>query len=263
MTVRFLRLLAVAAGLAAVLSLTAPAAAVDVVGDDLQDSYVGSGSVIWPSTVPAPQRRTSADCPGCSWRADLLCRMVSASACRGAARLCRADEGWYRFYLSVNGGPWRQVGSGCIGGRGPTRGSQVEQELADVVRAQVPALRPGVQPRQALTSVPVVLWSGQPASWRSPVLRVLGHRVVVTARPTWWWQVEGRTSVAREPGGRWPDTAVTHAFSQPGLHDVRVLSRWSATYTVDGVGPFAVRQEITQEAAVRLRVVRAEPVLVR
>lgn len=239
-------------------------AAVDVGGDDSTDSYVASGSLILPASVPAAERRTAADCPGCVWRADFICRMSTASACRGQARLCRPDEGWYRFFVSVNGGPWRAVGVGCVGPGGPTKPEEVERRITDVLRTSVPPLRPGAQPAQALVGVPVVLWSGHPRGWQSRVLDVVGHRVRVTARPTWSWQfVDGEWQTAAVPGGRWPDRSLTHVFRTAGQRQIRVVARWSASYTVNGVGPLPVAEEVRQEAAVTLVVHEARPVLVR
>jgi hypothetical protein len=240
------------------------AAAVDVGGDDGTDSYIASGSLLLPASVPLAERRTAADCPGCAWRADFLCRVTTATACRGQARMCRPDEGWYRFFVSVNGGPWRAVGVGCVGPGGPSTPDDVERLIAEVVRASVPPLRPGAQPRRALVGVAVVLWTGQPRSWRSRVLDVAGHRVRVSAQPTWAWQfADGVWQTAAVPGGRWPDTSLTYAFPRAGEWAVRVATRWSATYTVNGVGPLMVADQVHQEAVLPVVVHEARPVLVR
>jgi hypothetical protein len=273
MGVRIVAVLTAALMLGAALMLTVglfgvtspqPAAAVDVGGDDATDSYLASGSLLLPASVPIAERRTATDCPGCAWRADFVCRVTTATACRGQARMCRPDEGWYRFFVSVNGGPWRVVGVGCVGPGGPTTPEEVERRVAEVVRASVPPLRPGAQPRRALVGVPVVLWSGQPRTWRSRVLEVAGHRVRVVARPTWVWQfTDGVWETAAVPGGRWPDTSLTYAFASAGERVVRVTTRWQATYTVNGVGPLPVAEVVRQEAAVPVVVHEARPVLVR
>ena len=64
-------------------ALLIPAAArADVIGDDERDRYVGTGSVILPGGVPETGRRVASDCPGCDWKATIVCEMTSASSCR-------------------------------------------------------------------------------------------------------------------------------------------------------------------------------------
>ena len=82
--------MAVAAVLAAPLTLgLTPAATADIsiIGDDDQDAFVGTGSLLLPPQIATDFREVAATCPGCTWRSVIQCEMTSAGACPGLARL--------------------------------------------------------------------------------------------------------------------------------------------------------------------------------
>ena len=83
-------------------ALVAPPVSADVtvIGDDKTDAFVGSGSLLLPSSMFANGRTEAADCPGCSWRAVVQCEMTTAGSCRGPARLCGPDATWLRIYMT-------------------------------------------------------------------------------------------------------------------------------------------------------------------
>jgi hypothetical protein len=47
----------------------APAQAdITIIGDDDQDAFVGSGSLLLPPQIATDWREVAATCPGCNWR---------------------------------------------------------------------------------------------------------------------------------------------------------------------------------------------------
>ena len=273
---RFIAAAALAAVLLAAIALVAPEAShavslrtavsipSDVVGDDERDRYVGTGSVFLPGDVPDDSRQIASDCPGCDWKATIVCEMVSASSCRGDARLCQGESEYLRFWVKRPGEDWRMMGMGCVGPGGPPTRTAVDTQATERFIAALPPLAPRAQPPLgAVVTLPVGLRSGQ----RPPVDRaweVAEMRVVLHVSPLWEWRFGDGTGLrTTQPGDRWPRLTVSHAYARPGSYRVRVVTTWTATYTVDGLGPFPVAQAVHQGKGLRLRVGEARAVLVR
>ena len=80
----------------------------------------------------------------------------------------------------------------------------------------------------------------------------------------WHWDFgDGSAGDFTDPGGPYPDRAVTHSYGWAQTFRVTVTATWSAQFWVDGVGPFAVAgPPITQTAPLALPVQQARAVLV-
>jgi hypothetical protein len=64
---------------------------------------------------------------------------------------------------------------------------------------------------------------------------------VVTATARWEWTFDDQVTKAfDEPGGLYPDDAVSWTYDASGSRDVSVTTYWKASFTVNGDGPFAV-----------------------
>ena len=243
-----------------------PASAVDVVGDDDADAYRGSGGLLLPASVPAPTREHVANCAGCQWQLTSVCndraeapwRCEPASDCPGDGYRMRA---WSRDSATE---PWRDLGLICIARSGPVSVARVDTELRDEFVRDLPGSSISVEPpRGVLPYLPVVFDSGQPRSVPPTEIEVLGRRVVLQPIAAWHWDFgDGATLDDAGPGSRYPDLAVAHAYRTGGNHRVRVTTTWSATFTVDGLGPFTVSSPVHQQAQTVVRVGQARAVLV-
>ena len=255
--------------LACALALAAPVgpafADVSIIGDDAQDAFVGTGSLLLPGSMYQQGRGEAAECPGCSWRAVLQCEMTTAGSCRGPARLCGVDGQWLRIYLRRPGGPEIDLGAACFGPSGPVKREDAEARIREVVREAVPALRPVRQPASGvLPHLPVIFDARQPAGTTTSDHVIVDLSVELSVTPRWLWRFgDGASTVTDVPGGRWPDRSVSHTYARAGVHGVRVQAVWSATYVVDGLGPLVVEEPVTQEADLPVQVGEGRAVLVR
>lgn len=239
-------------------------ASVEVIGDDEQDAFVGSGSLLLPPQIATDWRRSAASCPGCRWRSVIQCVMTTAGSCRGPARLCGVDGFWLRIFLTGPDGVERNLGAACFGPSGPVRREVAEALLADEVRALVPPLRTWRQPEgQVLPHLPVVFGVTQSESAIERSFEIIGLPIELIASPRWIWDFGGSTLHTVSAGRPWPDQTIDRTFRRSGEMPVAVKAVWSATYTVAGVGPLEVVEPVTQDADVTVPVGQARAVLVR
>ena len=107
---------------------------------------------------------------------------------------------------------------------------------------RLPQPEPTYQPRGgALVNLPAVFDSGQRAGERTEEFTLLGMPVTVLARPSWQWDFgDGATTTTSKSGGRYPNTDVAHTYRRAGSRTVTVRAAWTGTFTIDGLGPFAV-----------------------
>lgn len=240
-------------------------ASVDVIGDDENDVFVGSGSLLLPGSMYSDGRETAASCPGCQWKAVLECDLTSASACRGPARLCGAEGAWLRIWMAPPGGAWQDLGAACFGTGGPVRRDVAEMALRDLIVQSVPPLRPTSQPAaRVLPHLPVAFQSGQPDGPRSSDHLILGLSVHLVIEPQWLWDFgDGERRASDVPGGRWPDLSVSHTYRFAGALRAQVQTRWDAQYTVEGIGPLQVAEPVRQQASVAVPVGEGRAILVR
>lgn len=256
---------------AASASIGSTTATVDVVGDDGADLYVGTGGLLIPArgwNGPASGRAEAAGCIGCDWKITRLCTkdQLAAGTCRAINVGCPIGTIPVRIWLRRPGGDWGVVGQSCQGPTPPRTVTDVGARVRDVAVSALPPLSAAVQPADgALVGVPALFRTGQPASGiRGADLSVLGLDVVLDARVRWQWSYgDGSTALAARPGGRWPDTSVSHTYRRAGTRTAVVTSVWRGQYTVEGLGPFAVPgPPLTQQDQVTVLVREARAVLV-
>ncbi len=226
----------------------------DVRGDDERDAYVGTGGLLLPGTVDRRTRQEVASCPGCRWRLSTPCEVPGAGTpfdgqpiCLSVVRGCPGGRLLRSWFMGA-GQPWREVGLVCVPPAGPVTVADVAQAARARVERGIPPLAPGFQPpRGVLTQIPVVFESGQPAGGRTWGLDLLGRDVTLSASPVWSWQFgDGAELDTSYPGGRYPDVGVTHVYRRSGAYRVACTATWSASFIVDGLGPFAVAEPVRQ-----------------
>lgn len=234
----------------------------EVHGDDERDVFVGTGGLILPPSVDHGVRREVAGCAGCAWRLTSVCvdpglgsGFDGQGVCGSVVRSCPQGRRTLRAWFRPAGGPWRQIDLVCL--RQPVTIRQVGRRVGDQVEEGIPPLTPRFAPAQgAVTQIPVRFESGQPAAvrrWRMPIA---GRPVDVEATPTWQWSFEDG------PGSGGTGPVAWHAYGRPGSHAVTVVTTWSATFVVDGLGPFPVPEPITQQQQFQIVIGQGRAVLV-
>ena len=247
-----------------------PTPSTGVQGDDGRDIYIGSGGLVFPAhhwQGDPSGRRQVLECTDCQWRITTACTSLQfdTGSCPASHVGCPSGLIRVRVWLKHGGGPWVLTGYACIGGSPPPSRSSIERAVRDLSIQVLPALRPSYEPASgALTGLPVDFWSGQSRlGLQQADLSVLGVQVMLDARPRWkWFWGDGGSLSTIDPGGRYPRMTVTHTYLHNGRQTVRVLSRWRASYTVEGLGPYPVPGvELSQSAVVRVDVRPAHSVL--
>jgi len=230
----------------------------DVHGDNGADRYVGTGGLILPASVGPSARTRVATCPDCHWRMSSPCAVVTAGTpfpgqvtCLSVTRGCPGGAELLRVWFQSGGGPWEELGLVCLPPGGPVTVTYVAAAVQTRFVKDLPPLRPAHEPvRGVLTQLPVVFASGQPAGPLEADYSVLGQAVHLIARPTWAWDYgDGGLQTTSRPGGPYPDLSVSHVYRVSGPRLVRVATAWTATFTVDDLGPFPILEPVSQEAA--------------
>lgn len=243
---------------------TPAAADITIIGDDDQDAFVGSGSLLLPPQIATDWRRSAADCPGCTWRSVIQCEMTTAGSCRGPARLCGPDGFWLRVYMTRPGGGEVNLGAACFGSGGPVSRESAEALMRDRVITLVPALGTWQQPAgQALPHLPVIFGVTQSADPVQASFELVGLPIDLTARPRWVWDFGNSTIATTSAGARWPSATISHTFRHSGRPAVTVSALWQATYEIAGVGPLSVADPVTQTAKTVVPVGQGRAALVR
>jgi len=232
-----------------------PAVGVEVIGDDEQDLYSGSGAVILPTSVSATTRHQAASCPGCRWKVTMPCLVDDEhqdAVCRGVILGCPQGREIRRAWLATPGGDYEPVGMFC-----PSDGEAVSvAEATSSVRGgfthKLPALRPVCEPPQgAVVGIPVHCRSGQPSAQVQWNDQVAGFAVRTRARAQWTWRFgpargEPVTVRTRDPGSAYPRPGVQHSFPVAGRSQVSVQAAWDGEFWVDELGPFPITEQVTQ-----------------
>lgn len=240
----------------------------------------GSGAVVTEAEFPGDgdggrlgrARAEAADCPECEWTIAPACLEGSPteeSACAGATQTCANPNAIrYRVYMRVDAtAPWQLIDTVCLGpGQRPPTVADVGRMVRERVVNYLPDADPSFQPPEGgLVNLPTIFAAGEPGSIRTEPFDVLGFQVVVTATARWEWTFDrGVTERFSEPGGAYPNDAVSFTYADPGPREVSVTTFWTASFTVDGEGPFAVPgPEISKTAQpVQVPVREARSVLV-
>lgn len=199
-----------------------------------QDGWSMSGAVVLPRTGEFEEgtRSSSPACPECVWKVVQACKPEKNCA---PWLICPQDKTRYTYHLS-RGGPFSMVGTACLGDEEPGTTTVVfGSRMRERLRQSVPPLAMSCQPqRYALVRLPVVCASGQVQSL-SRSDRYLGHGLQLEAQAEWVWNWgDGSSLRTANPGSRWPDTSVSHAYANRGLIRVVVRSEWRAQFRIDG-----------------------------
>lgn len=229
------------------------ATSVNVIGDDGNDAYVGTGGLLLPSTFSGSgaTKRRVATCMGCVWKYSTYCASDSVDMCAHAVSTCPPRQVRYRVWFGLTRETVQVIGSVCWGWHTPATRKQIEDRLDDLVVRVVPTLNVHCEPPgDTLTSIPVICYTSQPAMFKPPGFTLATHTVRITASAKWRWSwgndaVEWRSV----PGRPYPSTQISHRFRFPGDYVVHVTTVWSASYIVSGLGNFTVGGDvITQNA---------------
>lgn len=107
--------------------------------------------------------------------------------------------------------------------------------------------------------IPVHCRSGQPTAELAWSDQVVGYSVRTRARARWTWVFDAKrgapVSVAAViPGEAYPRTGVQHVFGVAGPSRVAVVATWDGDFFVDGLGPFPITPELTQQVEFNLPV---------
>jgi hypothetical protein len=162
-------------------------------------------------------------------------------------------------------GQWYDQGLLCVTAGGPPTVGTVGVKARGAFVEHLPGLAPSVQPSQGVvTQLPVLFDTGQASGTVSIDVVLAGTPVHLEARPRWTWTYgDGSTSETVFAGSHWPLTSVSHVYRHSGQQQVRVVTTWSATYWVDGLGPFPVAEDVHQDALMTVPVGEGRAALTR
>jgi hypothetical protein len=261
LNVRRLSALAVSvAALASALLLPSFSSAVSVIGDDETERFVGSGAVILPAVVDPATRVFASTCPGCRWKVTAPCRRDDEhgdAGCRGTILGCPQGREINRVWLARPGADFEAVGMFCPSEGEVTSVAEAASRVRGGFERFIPTLAVECAPtRGAVVGIPLHCRSLQPSGNVAWIDSVAGYRVRTSAHARWTWtfvqqpgdgaRADRWSHVVTEPGRPFPDKAVRQGFTAPGIHRVEVMARWQGTFTVDGLGPFAVESDLHQ-----------------
>ena len=228
------------------------------------EAFTGTQIVRGPGgrAVPFGGGSGGSSCPGC--RYDL----VPACAVGDGGSLCPpelacADPADTRYLVYVMRPPAmarEPRGDVCLGpGEEPVETADITSAVAQYVDQLVPAaagLR--IQPPDgALVNLPTIFSAASGTEAVTQDFFPLGFSVSVTARPTTWtWTFDdGVTVTTDHPGVPYrggeveTDPAyVTHTYRSAGQRVVRVVTSWSATYRLPGLGEVAVPGQVQRDS---------------
>ena len=219
--------------------------------DDVNDAVVTTG-VQFPGVAAdsALGKATAAHsgCTGCEWILSPACKAngpTDEQMCLGATESCAGpDEVYYRVYFRPSAtAPWQLVDSVCLGpGDRPASVADVGELVRERVVNLLPTADPSFQPADGgIVNLPTIFAAGEPGEVEVEPFDVLGFTVTVTATAEWAWTFDdGVTRTFDVPGGVYPDDSVSHEYPTTGDRSVSVTTSWTAEFTVDGQGPFAV-----------------------
>jgi hypothetical protein len=253
------------------LSITQPALATDVSGDQEQGGYVARGGVVFDSNFngSSEARRASPICPDCQWRTTGMCHVNSPDEqvgfCGGIGASCPAGRWMVKVWRQVGDAPWEFMGTWCVSDGGFQTTEQVSARVQQESWAFLPPLQIGVQPKNPVpANVPLVVWVNQPTQFGPQSLDVGEVEVLVTATPEWVWQFgSGAGFTTTDPGAAWPVGNLRHTFRRAGSREVAVTANWRAWWQVEGGELLPVAEVLTQRATTEVDVRQARAVLKR
>ena len=240
---------------------------IDVSGDDEVDAYRGTGGLLLPSSYSggSSSKKIVAQCLDCRWRYTVYCQQSRGGFCAHAVTTCPHGQVRYRVWFGKSNQSTKVVGTVCWGLAKPATRRDIEAQLSNSALRYVPALAPGVAPKTSTyTSVPIIVWSGQPSVFSPKPMYLAGHQVRISATAMWQWRWgDGTTQWTLTPGGLSQKRSLSHQYLKAGIYQVHVRTVWQATYLVPGIGSFrAVGDQIRQNAQFPIVVKASHAVLV-
>lgn len=123
-------------------------------------------------------------------------------------------------------------------------------------------------PDLGLVNLPEIFYTTE-ATTGSYVVDIRGYSVTIaTGVSQFIWHTgdttspEGEAVVSADPGAPYPNQTVTHTYLARGTYPAYLETVWTATYTYDGNGPYAVPGSVTTVGPTQnIEVVEAQPVL--
>lgn len=236
-----------------------------VAADDDHDEYVGSSSLLLIEDFDGSDtaRRQAAVCDGCRWRVTVLCPsdiavldrnpdavVVNPHPCPAdSSKLCPVGTRRLHVYFAAAARmPLARVGTTCVGPAGPLRRTTVESWVHEVRRARLPALSLTLNKATAIRGSKIQGRVG-PARTHRWQVSVSGHRLTIqaVATVTVRW---GDGSQDRSQG-----VDFTHTWARANTFHVRADAVWTASYWIDGRGPWRVPGQIRQDARAPITIV--------
>lgn len=240
-------------------ALTSAVASVDVVGDAKSESFVGSGSVILPTSVAQRTRTEAARCVGCRWQVT-QCRDGDGSqapVCLAPAQRCSDGQPPRQVWFARPTEEFEAIGIFCPSDGNVTSVQDAALHVREGFEHRIPALAIICEPaRGVVVGIPLHCRSGQSSATVAWSDSVAGFTVHTRAEATWEWTFRQSASVSRagpswtlrtrDPGREYPHPGIRQAFSAPGVHTVDVIARWRGEFTVEGLGTFPIQPELEQ-----------------
>lgn len=218
--------------------------AMNVVGDDTNDAYVGTGGLLLPSSFAGSGslKRSVSSCLDCVWKYTVYCAADSEVMCGHAVTTCPTGTIRYRVWFGRGTGDLSVIGSVCWGSSKPATRRDLENHVKDLVIRYVPTLRMQCDPPDdTLTAIPIVCFTGQPTVFRPTAFHLSGRTVRITATPTWRWDWgDDSWEWHAVPGKPYPSHQIDHQYRTVGSFKVAVKTIWSAKYSVSGLGTYEV-----------------------
>lgn len=219
---------------------------------DPEQGAIAAQGVLIPGATPGSgvghATTRAVDCPECAWSLTPMCLgngPGETTGCRNAVESCgtAGDILFWVYFRESRGGPWRLVGTICLGpGEGPTSVGDIAEAVRERVINLLPDARPSFQPTDGgIVNLPTIFAAGESQQFSTERFDMLGFQVVVTAEASWEWAFDrGVSKTFSVPGGRYPDDSVSYTYETKGARQVTVTTTWDATFTADGVGPYPV-----------------------
>ena len=136
-------------------------------------------------------------------------------------------------------GPAKFVALECLSPLPTVNLAVVRNTVQEQFRKAVTSGTVNVQPKsRSLIGVPTIFYARTATVVHLDVaaLGVVAHLVGTPRSWTWSWG-DGTPSVTgSSPGHPYPDQDVTHTYLHHGSYPMHVVVRWTATFTVDGIG---------------------------
>ena len=240
-----------------------PALAIDVTGNNDTDQFIGTGSDQGQQSGAGSSGSNHA-CAHCQWMLGDPCSSAfNEFGCGTVTDGCPAGQEQRRQWFSSDDGlTWEDRGLTCFGGSAKAI-DPGGVELHAAFERSVPPASITWQPKAGiLPQVPVLFDSGQPQELPASNHGLGSATVSLAPTARWHWDFgDGGTLDTSQAASRYPDTAVSHVYRRSGTFEVTLTTTWSATFTVNGQGPYVVDGEISQDRIRQITVGQGRAVL--